>query len=279
MTLISALISIKGTAVSTDSILTIRNKFKPDSFDQVEWNLPKLVRLEKFCGTISFWGDAVAEPKYPIPRDKKKTAFNWTLYDWLKQKCRNINEPFLEAFVSRLTEELKEEYAKRQWLKYGIGLHITGYELVDGIYIPELFLVSNYANTEYAELRELSFSRETFHTMSKTPSERFHGESEYRMAVYKYLLSGEIFIYNNGDPNLFNPVFNTIFDMYLNSKELKRVKQIESLDDLVSLISRPIEVVTKFQSDFFKEDKVLIGGKIHNLAVWRDKNYYSTSGD
>src|SRR5688572_159602 len=103
MTLISALISIKGTAISTDSVLTVRDKSKSDSFDQVEWNLPKLVRLEKFCGTISFWGDAVAEPKFPLPKNRKETEFNWTLYDWLTEKCKNISESSIEDFVSRLT--------------------------------------------------------------------------------------------------------------------------------------------------------------------------------
>jgi hypothetical protein len=279
MTLISALISIRGTAVSTDSLLTIRNKATPDSFDQVEWNLSKLVRLEKFCGTISFWGDAVAEPKYPIPKDKKKTEFKWTLYHWLTEKCKNISENSLEDFVRRLTQELKAEYAKRQWLKYGIGLHVTGYELIEGTYIPELFLISNYANTGYVELRDLSYSRETFHTITETPPEERHRDSECRKVVHQYLINGGLIIYNNGDPNLFNPVFKAIFDTYLHSRQLDKVKEIETLQNLISLIRRPIEIVAKFQSDFFKEDKMLIGGQVHDLAVWRDQSYYSTSGD
>ncbi len=164
-------------------------------------------------------------------------------------------------------------------MKYGIGLHVTGYELIEGTYIPELFLISNYANTAYVELRELSYSRETFHSITGSPPEERHRDPECRKVVHEYLINGDLIIYNNGDPNLFNPVFNAIFDTYRHSKRLDKVREIETLHDLISLIRRPIEVVAKFQSDFFKVDKILVGQKVHDLAVWRDQRYYSTSGD
>lgn len=279
MTLISALISIKGTAVSTDSLITVRDEQDKTSVEQVEWNLPKLVRLEKFKGIISFWGGAVAEVKYTSSANITKQELGWTLYNWLNEKCKNIEELDLEDFVKRLTNDLKVEYSKRKWSNYGIGLHITGYEYIDNTFIPELFLVSNYADTSYITLRELSYSRETYHTISNTPPADNHRELEYRKAVHSYLLTGEIIIYNNGDPTLFNPVFKAIWQSYLDSKAKNRVREISTLNNLISLVRRPIEFVSKFQSDFFKHDKILIGGQIHDLAVWRDGNYISTSGD
>lgn len=148
-----SIISKKGTAVSTDSLLTVREKDNPDSVSQVEWQLPKLVRLEKFKGTISFWGDAVAELKRFPPKPKEDIDFNWTLYNWLIEKCKNISRTTLEDFVRHLTQDLKAEYEKRKWLNNGIGIHVTGYEYVDNTFIPELFLISNYADTSYTKLR------------------------------------------------------------------------------------------------------------------------------
>jgi hypothetical protein len=278
MTLISALITKRGTAVSTDSLLTVRENGNPDSVSQVEWQLPKLVRLEKFKGTITFWGDAVAELKC-FPPKKENVEFDWTLYSWLAKKCKNIGEITLEDFVRQLVQDLKAEYAKKKWLNYGIGIHVTGYEYINDTFIPELFLVSNYVDTTYTTLRELAYSRETFHTITDTPAEEFHRDADCRLSVQKYLLNGGLIIYNNGDPSLFNPVFKAIWDSYLNSRNAGRVKEIETLHNLISLIRRPIEIVSKFQSDFFKENKIIVGGKIHDLAVWRDGNYVSTSGD
>lgn len=279
MTLISAIISIKGTAVSSDSVITVKNQSNPDSVEQVEWEKPKLLRLDKFKGSISFWGGAVAEVKYTTQGAAKKRELSWTLYDWLVEKTKNISEDTLEAYVSRLTEELIYEYKKRNWSNYGLGVHITGYEYINDTYIPELFLISNYTDTSYTELKELSYSRETFHTITNTSAAENHREADYRKSVHEYLLAGGLIIYNNGDPALFNPVFQGIWSSYQDSKKKDRVKDIFTLDDLISLVRRPIEVVAKFQSDFFKPDKILIGGKIHDLAVWRDGNYVSTSGD
>lgn len=279
MTLISALISIRGTAIATDSLITVRNEDDPTSVEQVEWETPKLVRLEKFSGTISFWGGFVAEVIFTKRQEKTTHKIAWTLYEWLCEKCKKIPEDTLETFVCRLTKDLKAEYTKRGRQNKGIGLHVTGYEYVDNTFIPELFLISNYVDTSYTTLRELSYSRETFHTITDIPSAEEHRNLEYRKTVYSYLVNGGLFIYNNGDPGLFNPVLKATWDSYLDSRNKNRVKEMLELKEFISLIRRPIEFVSKFQTDFFKKDKILIGGRIHDLAVWRDGIYISTSGD
>lgn len=279
MTLISAFITIRGTAVATDSLLTIRDNENPGTVEGIEWQQSKLVRLQKFAGTISFWGSAVAEPILPLPPDKDLTEFKWTLYQWLTDKSKNVHESTIEEFVIRLTNELKDEYRKRNWGTQGLGVHITGYEFIDNTYIPELFLISNYSDTSYTQTRELSYSRETYHTLTDTPAEEKHRELAYRKVVQLYLNEGGFFIYNNGNPRLFNPVFNAFWDSYRASIIDGRAKKIETLKDHIAIVRRPIEIVSQFQSDFFKKDKILIGGRTHDLSVWRDGNYSSTSGD
>ena len=279
MTLISALISVKGTAVATDSLITVKATEDPTSVEQIEWETPKLVRLAKFSGTISFWGDFVAEVIITKFQGKITHKFGWTLYEWLRTKSTNITEETLEAFVQSLTAELQEEFFKLGRQNRGIGLHVTGYEYLDNTYIPELFLISNYADTSYTTLRELSYSRETFHTITNTPPAENHRDLECRRVVYSHLVNGGLIIYNNGDPSLFNPVLQATWNSFLDSRNRGRIKDTFELNELASLVRRPIEFVSKFQTDFFKKDKILIGGRIHDLAVWRDKNYISTSGD
>ena len=177
MTIISALFSVKGTAVATDSLLSI--KLEKEKYKQIEWELPKLIKLEKFKGTISFWGTA------GIPNSRKSDSLKWSLYEWLAEQSKNPSESTIEDYVVRLTERLKIEF-KKQGLdekKNGIGIHITGYEYIDECYIPELFLISNYKNTFYNKIGKIEWSRHTFHTIAGLEPSINHRNREYRKIV------------------------------------------------------------------------------------------------
>ena len=170
----------------------------------------KPVSLEKFKGTISFWGTA------GIPNSRKSDSLKWSLYEWLAEQSKNPSESTIEDYVVRLTERLKIEF-KKQGLdekKNGIGIHITGYEYIDECYIPELFLISNYKNTFYNKIGKIEWSRHTFHTIAGLEPSINHRNREYRKIVYEFLLNGKLIFYNNGDPIFFNQMFYPILNSY-----------------------------------------------------------------
>ena len=74
-------------------------------------------------------------------------------------------------------------------------------------------------------------------------------------------------------------MFYPILNSYQRFKDIGFTKDIENANDLLPLIKRPIEIVSNFQRDFFKNDKRIIGGKIHDLSVGKDGIYHSNSGD
>ena len=135
MTLISALISKKGVAVSTDSMLTAVNK--DNSHCYLEWQKSKIVPIPKLRACISYWGYAGALKE--IPKDPNDPQWLWQTHSWLNEQSVNPNFSSLEDFTKDLCERLDAEMKNLGMAKQGIGLHITGIEEVKGYRIPELF--------------------------------------------------------------------------------------------------------------------------------------------
>lgn len=278
MTVISALFSKKGIAVATDSMLTAIDPSGGHIY--LEWEQSKIISVPKLNACISYWGLAGALKK--IPKRNQPTEWLWQSYEWLKKESENPKQNNLEDFSKTIQEKLDKQLSKLNFQKAtdkGIGLHIAGLEKIDGYVIPELFLVCNFADPSYQQVGELGISRNTFHTIAKVPPTPDHSKKEFRFAVKDYLSKGGIISYNNGDPIMFNMVSSTISYGFQIAAHRKVLKTINSVQEMVPIVKRPIEIISKIQKDFYRQDKRMVGGKIHDLCIDNYGNLYSTSGD
>lgn len=278
MTVISALFTKKGIAVATDSMLTAVDQKGGHVY--LEWQQSKIIPVPKLKACISYWGLAGALEK--VPKTHETPDWLWQTYDWLKKESENPKHQNLEDFSKDIQEKLDKQLRKltfKKELDKGIGLHIAGLERIDDYAIPELFLVCNYTNPSYQQVGELGISRNTFHTIAKVPPSVDHNKKEFRFAVKDYLSKGGLISYNNGDPIMFNMVSSTISYGFHIASDRKVLKKVNTIQDTVPIVKRPIEIISAIQKDFYKQDKRLVGGKIHDLCIDNYGNLYSTSGD
>ncbi|MEI8202910.1 MAG: hypothetical protein WCH34_07860 [Bacteroidota bacterium] len=272
MTVISAVISTHCIAVSSDSFLTVYNS-RTKLSEIIESKKPKIVRIEKFLGSFSYWGLAA----------KSKTS-KWKTYDWLKS-ISNDSKDFdkLEDYALYVKDKLKVEIKSLGLEKKytGIGIHLTGYEDYSGVKIPELYLISNYTDEFYTNIGELSLSRQLFITMPmeyKSDEESLN-QSEKQLKVKDYLSKGKMFIFNNGDPDMFMPMLTGYKEAMNIAKNRNAIKDSNDIEIYRNMARRPIEMVTKAQRDFYKKGKIIVGGRVHDLVVEKATGKYtSTSG-
>jgi hypothetical protein len=159
MTVVSAAITQHCTAHASDSFLT---SLEPNgSRKTVEPEKPKLVSVKHFRGILAFWGLA--------------RCGRWSTLDWLRRQAEcarhfSSAEKFADSTASGLNQELTKlpitSYAGK-----GIGIHFTAYERFNDYWIPELFLISNWAGIPYTNLRPtgIGVTRETYHTIKNVP--------------------------------------------------------------------------------------------------------------
>lgn len=277
MTVISAIFSKYGISVATDSLLAAvgpNNDFIP-----LEWQQPKIICVPKLRACISYWG--FAGSLKVIPKVGQRKNWNWKIYDWLKEQSQNPQESNLSEFAKNLKTKLQvklNQDTSKKSLK-GIGLHITGFENINGYWIPELFLICNFTDTTYKNVGDLNVSRHTYHTIANVDPSDTHAEDCYRMKVKEHLSSGNLIIYNNGNPTLFNPVFHSVSQVLFNANNQGVLRQFSTIQDMVPLVKRPIEVISKLQKDLFKENKRVVGGRTHDVSIDNSGLFYSTSGD
>lgn len=271
MTVIATIITAHCTAHATDSFLTQRRR--DGSCSILENQQTKIVRVPSFRGALAYWG---------LARHGK-----WDILRWLQEQANQATRyTSPEEFAVGLGQCLQAELNRRRFaspIEKGIGIHFTAYEHIAGYWIPELFLISNFADTNYASLRPegVGVTRETYGTL-KGISERTadHGEEGKRIAVHQAVLNNRImFIFNNGDPVLFNPIANSVHQTI--SCLLQRKQMCESLNapKCLSLVRRPVELVSRLLSDLAEPGSRLIGGKPHDLAISPDGSFISTTGD
>jgi len=268
MTVVSAVITRHCTAHATDSLLTElmangKRKIRED-------RKPKLVSVRRWRGAMTFWGLA----QYG----------KWSTLDWLRKQAAAADEHnSAEEFATRVATHLNEGLVKLHFpnpVDGGIGIHFTTYERINDYWIPELFLISNWKGIPYTDIRPegVGISRETFHTLKDVPSVPEHRNSEYRLEVHRWLheKSG-MFRYNNGDPELFNPVANAILDTFFTIMKRGSLKSSTSKTHC-DIARRPIEVISRVLGDFSRKGTRLIGGKLHDLSVSPHGTYWSSTG-
>jgi len=269
MTVVSVLITRHCTSHASDSFLTT---LKADGHREiVEDQRTKIVPVKYWRGALTYWGLAQFE--------------QWSTPDWLRRRAEvasRFSSP--EEFGSVLAADLNEELTRLPLtnnVDKGIGIHFTAYERMGDYWIPELFLISNWAGIPYTNIRPtgIGMTRETYGPLKRIDPAPEHRELQYRLAVHQALQSGAMFRYNNGDPVLFNPVANAILDDFIELARRGVLNNPISNETHCALVRRPIEVVSKLLSDFSREGMRSIGGKPHDLCVSHTGDYWSNTGD
>jgi hypothetical protein len=115
--------------------------------------------------------------------------------------------------------------------------------------------------------------------MTSEPPSDAHGALELRLKVHEFLLQGNLLIYNNGDPVLFNPAANGMAAMFIELARRGPSRTQQDTSKILAMARRPVELVANAQRDFCDPGKRLVGGKAHDLAITPDGGYLSTTGD
>lgn len=269
MTVISAVITQHGTAHASDSLLTT---LKADgTYKIVEGQEPKLVYVKYWRGAFAFWG---------LARFGKSSTL-----DWLRVQTQRANKfASSEEFANTIAANLNQEFGRlsfRKPLDKGIGIHFTAYERISDYWIPELFLISNWTDPSYTDIRPtgVGASRETYHTLKNIPSAPEHRDPQFRLEVHEALQSGKMFRYNNGDPTLFNPAANAIFDAFFTLMNRGTLNAPNDKKTHCALCRRPIGFISDVLGDLSKKGTRLIGGKLHDICISPDGTCWSSSGD
>lgn len=272
MTVISVVMTRYCTVHASDSLIT---ELQSDgSALPVEWERSKIVPVYHWRGAMAYWGLA------------KYEAYGWSTFDWLQEQAKTAaNYTSAEEFAQDLSEKLQKAIAQMRFVKpvhAGIGIHFTAYEYIDGYRIPELFLISNWADTSYRSLHPggVGSSRETYHTVADVAPKHEHREVKFRLEVRRHLQQrGGMLIYNNGDPVMFNAAAYAVLGMFRALAERGRLTGPGKVETYLAMARRPIEVVSRAQLDFCREGARVVGGKPHDLAITPNGKYISTTGD
>jgi len=265
MTAISAIISKDWISVASDSLLT---EISGNSVKHIEFKKSKIVPIQKFKASAAYWGLA--------------KVGNWRTYDFLKIMACDA-EKFLsfESFANHVYNELNTKLASinvNNPTDKGIGIHLAGFEEFEGEKLPELFLISNYSNTSYNEIKPLDISRNLYGTIKDEFKNGENTLDEKRRKVREHLSNGHVFIFNNGDPQLFNPSAKAITEIFINAAN-RNVLKDKHLNAYLKLASNPIKIIKMAQQDLFKKEHIRIGGQIHDLLITKEGLMISNTGD
>jgi hypothetical protein len=272
MTVIATVITRHYTALASDSFITVTQQ---DGSRQVtEDQASKLIRVPAWRGAMAYWGLATL-------------GAEWNTKQWLDaQATRAGDHGSAEDYAESLAINLTREIGQRQFrtpTDPGLGIHFTAYEYIDGYWIPELFLVSNWTDTSSSAVRPNVFqmTRETYATLQqlqdRPPEQR---EPNARRAVHAALHDSPLmFRFNNGDPALFNPVADSVLNTFATLYSRGHVRDSASARAHLSLVRRPVDVVSRLLADIADHGSRLIGGRPHDLAVSPTGHYESTTGD
>lgn len=269
MTVIASMMTRSGTAHATDSLLTTRGP--GGERVPVESQETKVVPVRHWRGALAYWG-------YAGDASGARTV------DWLRDRAAEAGQhASAEAFAADLARQA-EAWLRAKGValdpRYGLGIHFTAYERVNDYWIPELFLVSNFEDPNYSALRPggAGYSRETYGTVAgvaRTPEDR---QPERRLRVHDFLQRGGWLRYNNGDPLLFNPTAMSLELMLALARDRGVLADID-ISRLRHWTRLPVEMVGELQQKFYRPGVVIVGGKIHDLAVTPLGEYSSGSGD
>ncbi|HEU5404276.1 MAG TPA: hypothetical protein VFU86_23200 [Terriglobales bacterium] len=257
MTVISTLICDVCTVHASDSFITQR--MVNGDLVPIESEESKIIRVNAWKGALSYWGLATC------------SDYGWNTAEWLRNQA-SAAQTFCsaEAFASHLTVALNSKLATMRFrnpLEKGIGIHLTAYERLHDCEIPELFLISNWASPSYDSLRDLSVSRETFHTVTGEAPMDLHREFQYRKQVYDCIHARKLLVYNNGHPSLFNKAANGLFGLFYELYQKNTLLNTNDFETWLRVTRRPIEAIIQAQRDFVPQSERRVGGQPHALSI------------
>ncbi|MFB3920628.1 MAG: hypothetical protein ACE145_02850 [Terriglobia bacterium] len=271
MSIVSVVITKQCTVHASDSFITKR--VGRQKYEVLEKQQSKITRVPRWRGALSYWGLA------------GYNGGDFSTLHWLQQRAHDaVKVPTAEEFAGALAADLSKIIGKVNFADptdAGIGIHFTAYELISNVWIPELFLISNWQDTNYAGVHSDGFrvSRETFHVAFDADSLPAHRDPEYRLQVHKFLHQGKILRFNNGDPILFNLAAKGLLSMFQELAARETLENPDRIDTYRAIARRPIEVVASAQRDFCRVGTRIVGGKPHDLAITPGGEYTSTTGD
>lgn len=271
MTIISTVISRFGVVHATDSLITTLSS--GGVYSPISWRWEKLIRVPMWKGIMSFWGLA------------KINRYGWSTITWLENQVHNtrgFRNP--ESFAVHVASELNKELSRMgvaNNTNAGIGIHFTAYENINGNNIPELFLISNWADPTYSSLRVagVEATRETSATVLNSRDNIGGVNIPNRINLYNWLQAGNYITYNNGDPLLYNSAANAMTGMVQVLKTRNILKSVNRLDTYVKISRFPVDTVTHMQKQLCKRGTQIVGGRTRDISVNPTGTYLSTSGD
>jgi hypothetical protein len=270
MTVISCLITSLGTAHACDSLITQLGQ--GGNHIPREWERSKIVPVRHWRGAMSYWGLAIYD------------RYRWDTYDWLREQAQSaVKFPGPEEFAIEVAQSIQRRLSEMEFpspTNAGIGIHFSAYERADDRWIPELFLISNFADTSYSSLRSegVGATREAAKLAASDLGHPIDQVEDQRLFVYEYLRSGRFLIFNNGDPIMFNAVATVVFGA-LRALSVRRTLRELTIDLLLEIVHRPVDIVSELQSQFTRPGTRLVGGRIHDLVIAPTGDMISRSGD
>jgi hypothetical protein len=268
MTAISNVLNRDFIACGADRLLALR---RGQRIERAKVQRRKLFALDGLRGAVSYWGFAGLE-RLNVAAEIERFA--------KQARSHGALEPFARSLRSHL-DELLHKYPSVRGLNRGIGVHVVGYESVNGKLVPELFLLTNFKNIAYDQVGpRVGCSRRSFATISNDDGDDEyllrHSGLDYRRAVYNFLQTGEVIYFNNGEPQMFTPIAHAI---------VASVKDLEQRGALLrharvwrELAICPIDLISILQRRIVKERYRLVGGRTDDLVILPSGQMFSDSG-
>jgi hypothetical protein len=264
MTVVTAAVTSRYIAVASDSMITRR---QPDGTYRPEKDRPtKIFRVDAYPAAISFFGTIDID--------------GWAVLDFLDRcalQARTISVT-LEGFTEYIRAELNARIRGRS---IGVGVHVTGYEIVDGLRIPEAFFVTNYCNLQYDVQNEVKNGRHTYKQLFTTEPHPDDALPERRKACAEKLASNplDFVAFFHGDPHLL-PVFMQAQNVArMRAEAAGWLKDRYGSDLPRALAVEPVRALIAFQDDLCRPEYRTVGKPIHDLVFDAQGVFSSQSGD
>lgn len=268
MTVISVVINKRCIAVASDSLITYEDG---DTRVVIEKQKPKIVKVESKKAILSYWGYAATTAKMR----------GWATYDFLKKMAKCAYQfDSLNQFAEYIKEQLSKDIGiKLEYFKQGIGIHLIGYVEIKGEYIPKFYLISNFKITTkgYIVEPQIKITSELYKTLPKSYRKWSHPTNENKTGAIKdFLNENKMFIFNNGDPFMFNPFFNGYRKSYIIAKERGFLDNNE-IERARFLAREPIVCVVNAQKVLFRKGTKIVGGRVHDITLEKGTFQYNSS--